>query len=220
MPYRVCSEPGCNNPLDGKDIKAKTCSPSCRQKRSRRLRKQKKEAGLAAAATPEQREIAERVRAERDDVAHKIIEQEVRPIVRESITEDTMRAIQDMVGLTPQAVRAIGEDLASEDATIRQRAYTLILKYTAGHPAIVRPPDEDKTQPLQVNFNLPRPPKEGEVGEDGEPTEVVETKECDMCEQHKPVDEFAANSDRCLNCYNEQRAKADELLEGAGGDSD
>lgn len=170
---------------------------------------------------PEQKELTERIQNEKLDVAHKVIEEEVRPVVRESITEDTLRAISDMVGLTPIAVAAIADDLASEDATIRQRAYTLIMKYTVGHQAIVRPPEEDRTQPIQVNFALPRPKAEDDLPEQEEPepieVEAVEVKTCDTCGKEAPTDEFAANSTRCLDCYAKQRARADEFLRDDGG---
>lgn len=178
-----------------------------------------------------QREITEAVERKQNDVAHELLVEEMRPVVRESITEDTLNAIGKMVGLTPIAIAAITADLASEDATIRQRAYTLILKYTVGHQAIVRPPDEDRTQPIQVNFALPRPDKtdggrdrqdRSEDVEDsgsglGEASEVldvdaVEIRTCDTCGKEAPVDDFAANSTRCLDCYAKQRARADAFL--------
>ena len=217
---RICSE--CPNPLIGKGPHAKTCSPKCRSKRSRRLNRQKRERGEETAATPAAQELAARVRGERDDILHKVIEEEVRPVVRESITEETLRAIGDMVALTPRAVEAIADDLASEDATIRQRAYSLLMKYTVGHPAVVRPPDEDRTQPIVVNFDLPRPePKHVEAELDTtEPNHIEEAQEvrtCDTCGKEAPAEDFAANSTRCLDCYAKQRARADAFLADHAG---
>jgi hypothetical protein len=151
---------------------------------------------------------------------HEVIKEEVRPVVRESITEDTIQAIGKMVGLTGVAIAALTEDLASDDATIRQRAYTLLLKYTVGHQAIVRPPDEDRTQPIEVNFALPRPERtEAQEPSPDEPVVVdaVEVKTCDTCGKEAPATEFAANSTRCLDCYAKQRARADEFLRDDDG---
>ncbi len=203
--------------LVGKGPQAKTCSSKCRAKRSRRLKRLRKQNGERSAMPPEQKELTERIEGARPDVLHKVIEEEVRPVVRESITEDTLRAISDMVALTPTAVAAIADDLASEDAVVRQRAYTLIMKYTVGHQAIVRPPEEDRTQPIQVNFALPRPPAEGEgLADQPEPepitAEAVELKTCDKCGREAPATEFAANSTRCNDCYAKQRARAEEFL--------
>ena len=167
-----------------------------------------------------QRELTERVRNEQLDVAHKIIEEEIRPVVRESITEDTLRAIGDMVALTPGAIAAITDDLASEDAVIRQRAYTLILKYTVGHQAIVRPPEEDRSQAIQVNFALPRPKGDGEDQPEAGPpieAEAIEVRTCDACGREAPVHDFAANSTRCNDCYAKQRARADQFLKDHDG---
>lgn len=211
--FRTCSE--CPNSLEGKPVQAKTCSPTCRSKRSRRLKRQHKEAGEAKALPEHQKEISERVRGEAEDVAHKVIEEEIRPVVRESITADTLAAIGKMVALTPTAVAALQEDLSSEDAVVRQRAYTLLLKYTVGHQAIVRPPEEEKGGNITVNFDLPRP-GDTPASVDGDTeildAESVELKECDLCETEKPVTEFVANSLRCLSCYEAQQDRATELL--------
>lgn len=161
-----------------------------------------------------QREITERVRGEQVDVAHKVIEEEIRPVVRESITADTLEAIGKMVALTPAAVAAIADDLASDDPVIRQRAYTLIMKYTVGHQAIVRPPEEEPGGNITVNFELPRPDTETQDVESEEVEEAVVMKTCDSCGENKPESEFVANSDRCSNCYKVQQNRAAELLDG------
>jgi len=129
---------------------------------------------------------------------------ELTPIVREAINEDVLRAIEGMVGLTPAAVAALEEDLASEDSTIRQRAYSLVIKYTVGHPALVKD-DITKNQQMTVNFNLPRPNQEdidaATVPED-------DLRLCDMCREPKRwPDEFEAYSTRCTACHEEFTAK-------------
>lgn len=196
--------------MEHKGPGGKTCSDSCRAKRSRRLRKQQKERGKESALSPAQREITDRVSDTAPDVAHRIIEEEIRPLVRESITEDTLRAIGDMVALTPGAVEAIREDLASTDAAVRQKAYTLILKYTVGHQAIVRPPDEDRTQPLEIHFNLPRPGQAVDV--DADVVDATEVRTCDKCSEEKPLTEFVAESERCVTCFEEQQEEATRIL--------
>ena len=212
---RVCSE--CPNTLRGKPPTAKTCSAACRSKRSRRLKRQAKEAGALKALPEHQKEIAARVRGQMSDVAHDVIETELRPVVREAITEETLRAIQQMVGLTPLAVEAIQEDLASDDPVLRQRAYSLVMKYTVGHGAIVTPESDDKTRPLQVNFNLPRPEEEQPATAEVE-AEAVETKVCDLCGADKPVIEFVAASDRCKSCHRAQSERAASLLDSTARD--
>lgn len=146
------------------------------------------------------------------DIAHRVIEEEIRPVVRESITADTLAAIAQMVGLTNEAVRCIAEDLQSEDAVVRQRAYTLIMKYTVGHQAIVRPPEEEKGGDITVNFELPRPELNSESISDNEEIEAVEIKTCDACGENKPAVDFVANSTRCTNCYETQQNRVAELL--------
>lgn len=209
MAYRICSE--CPNPLTGKSAAAKTCSPKCRSARSRRIRNAQRKAGEDSAYPAHAKEISERVRGETPDVARHVIEEEIRPVVRESITADTLKAIADMVALTPQAVAALQEDLASDDATIRQRAYTLLMKYTVGHSAIVTPDDDGNKGPMHVHFELPRPGSD-QPAEPVEEAEAVEVRECDHCHVEKPLDEFVANSYRCKGCFEEQQVRAATLI--------
>lgn len=217
MRRRRCSE--CGSDLGNKRPQAKTCTTECRAKRSRRLRDAKKRSEETQRLPEHAQELTEIVRGERDDVVERVVQEEIRPVVREAITEETMRAIQDLVGLTPRVVAAISEDLASEDAVIRQRAYTLVAKYTIGHPAVVRPPEETAQKQLIVNFELPRP---GDTPVDAEASAVElqedEFRQCDLCGADKPVTSFVAGSNRCADCYEGQQAKAKQLLEGISGD--
>lgn len=217
MATRRCSE--CGESLAGLAVTAKTCSQECRQKRSRRLRRQKVDAAKAAAATPEQRELSQRARNEVTDAVRDVAREELRPVVREAITQEVLDAVASLVGLTPTAVEKIKEDLESDDTTIRQRAYTLVTKYTIGHPAIMRPPEEEAARTLTVNFDLPRPEVESAVGtEDTVPDSVelvadaTEVKPCDNCGEDKPLDQFVAGSDRCQTCFDAQHEIAKAML--------
>jgi hypothetical protein len=118
---------------------------------------------------------------------------------RQALTEDVLRAIERLVGLTPAAVNALTEDLMGDDKVIRQRAYTLLFKYTTGHPALVKPEDTDDKSQLVVNFNLPRPDLKDDA--EVEPEAADELKVCDLCSQEKPVSEFEVGSSRCTECF-------------------
>jgi hypothetical protein len=188
-------------------VLTKTCGNACRLRRSRRIRRAAREVeefeqnhGLAAA------EVAAVVRRESPDVITRVMHTALEPIVRESITEDVLQAINGMVGLTVQAVNALQEDLSSEDSTVRQRAYSLVIKYTVGHPALVKPTDTDEGKQLVVNFNLPRPDSEP-IEADAE--EVIDV-ECDMCHMTKPSTEFVAGSTRCAPCFESWRSAIKE----------
>lgn len=213
---RLCSE--CGQSLAGRKANAKTCSPNCRQKRSRRLASANADAQAEAALPDHVKEIRQAARGERDDVVDRVLQEELRPVVRESITDDTLKAIRDLIALTPEAVAAIQEDLASEDATIRQKAYTLIARYTIGHPAIVRPPEEEADKQLIVHFNIPRPEQHGATeepevieAESAVPLHDDELRQCDMCGADKPITDFVAGSHRCVTCYEAQQEKARNL---------
>lgn len=177
--------------------------------------RQKKEAGAVANLPPHLKVISESVRNENQDVAHEILHDELAPVVRDALTEDVLRGISDMVALTPTIVEKIKEDLESDDANIRQKAYTLVAKYTIGHPAIVRPPDEGATGNLVVNFGLPRPGDAVEHVESDISLEADEVKPCDMCGIDKSITHFVAGSGRCQQCFDEQQAQAKEMI-GSG----
>ena len=211
MASRHCSE--CGESLVGKPASAKTCSATCRSARSRRLRRLQKE----RASLPEhQKELSDRVRGDIVDIAQDVIQDELKPFVREALTEDVLASIHSMVQLTPQVITNLTSDLADENAKVRQKAGELILKYTVGHPALVQPPDQDTTQPIQINFALPRPEEqpvelvEAEVEVVDEPSD---TRQCDACGSDKPESEFVEASDRCLDCFNAQQKQAQDILD-------
>lgn len=200
---RVCSE--CGASLAGRAAQSITCSDKCRTSRSKRLRSVR----YGPEPDPEHlRTVREVIRGERDDVPQRLLQDELRPVVREAITEDVLRGIADFVALTPQVVAAITEDLSSEDATIRQKAYSLVARYTLGHPSLV-PAEIVEDKNLVVNFNLPRPNLDATPAVDVEATEF---KTCDTCGEEKGETAFIAGSDRCAECYEKQRARAQELM--------
>lgn len=201
---RTCSE--CGGSLAAKGPHAKTCSDSCRAKRSRRLKRGK--GGLEL--PDEMKAVSEAVRNEVPDIAHDVIVEELRPVVREAMTEDVLRSIHQLVALTPTAIAALAEDLQSDDPVIRNKATTLTLKYTLGHPALIRPDDADPGKQLVVNLNLPRPEQPEIVGDETHEGEAVEdadeVRTCDKCLATKSIGDFAADSYRCTECWESQRS--------------
>lgn len=211
---------------------AKTCSDKCRQKRTRRLRRTNENIAKLREQGVVDSEITDLVRTEltrRGDgkpagtprkspnptghVSQNLIRQtiadELRPVVREALTEDVLRSIDKLVNLTPRAVEAIADDLESDNAAIRQRAYLLVTKYTIGHPALVRQEDTDPNRQLTVNFHLPRPDAP-EAIDVPPPSEDEDLRTCDLCGEAKQPEEFVADSERCLNCAEEWKAKVQE----------
>lgn len=201
-----CSE--CGNEIGGKNRNAKTCSSKCRSARSRRLQRQKRD---ARKMTPHQKEIAARIDGSIDDVTHKVVEEEIRPVVREALTQEIFNSIQQMTGLVPASIEALAADLASEDPKTRQKAYELVIRYTLGNTAVLKD-DPERHQPLTVNFALPRP---GQPEGPAEPAEITadaeEVRECDTCGSSKPASEFVENSFRCKSCFETYQKQLEEL---------
>jgi hypothetical protein len=198
---RTCSE--CGTSLAGRAPQTKTCSPEHRQQRARRVRAltraEQRDEATRNHTPPEIAEIMAVVAnpATRNNTLKRVVEQELRPIIRSAMTEELLRAIQDMMNLTPRAVAAIHEDLESDDAVIRQRAYTLLIKYTIGHPALLHGDDTSDSKQININFAaLPRP---DEIPPDAEIVEEVRV--CDLCSEPKPESEFVSGSDRCVACF-------------------
>lgn len=160
---------------------------------------------------PEQRELRSIVDHELEDQAREVAKEELRPVVREAMTEDVMKAIQSLVSLTPRVVDAISEDLDAEDPNVRQRAYTLIARYLFGKDTLVAP-ESDTASGLVVHFQLPRPGDE-EPTEGEEVVDVEAVRTCDLCENEKPESQFVSGSDRCRDCFNGLKDKTAELLD-------
>lgn len=198
---RVCSE--CGGSLKGKAPTALTCTGECRTARSRRL----KRAGSHEATEA----MTEVVHSEINTVGREVLRDELRPIVREALTEEALRAVAGLLELTPLAVQCIHEDLLDEDKVVRQRAYTLLVKYTMGHPALVNSNETSSEKQLVVNFNLPRPVASGETfdapGDSAVPGEADEIRTCDTCGVEKLWPrEFVDESTRCITCHETLRS--------------
>lgn len=208
-PARRCSE--CGASLEGRSPSARTCTDKCREARKRRLKradKQRSDALAAANTLPDHLQPLTQAIAKDDrkvtDIVHETFKEELRPVVREAITEDVLRAVGQMMRLTPRMVSLIEADMADPDPSVRQKAYTLLAKYTLGNPSVAPASAEAVQAPMQVVFNLPRP---GSSAPESAPEEAVELRECCECHQHKPTDEFVANSERCSDCHEEVQAR-------------
>lgn len=205
MAARMCSEwglrEGCAGSLEGLSPQALTCGVACRQHRARRL----KAARIDSTALEATRGVRELVRAGGQDAVQAVLKQELTPLVREAIDDDVLAAIGKMVGLTTKAVARLERDLDGEDAVIAQRAAALVVKYTVGHPALVKPVDETP-QALTVHFNLPRPDGTVEAPAVDEEGEEITDFVCDQCGEERAAELRVAGSDRCEICFQATRA--------------
>lgn len=165
---------------------------------------------------PDHPSLSQLARADVADVVRDEARKIVAPVVREAIDDEILSAVRKMVGLAPLAVAAMEEDLLGSDPRLRQNAYSQLLKYTIGHPAI-GPKDAEATDRVVINLGLPRPGTpsiEQDTWSDGK---AVEIKTCDTCGEEKPSDQFVGMSTRCIMCFANQQDAAAELLEKAGG---
>jgi hypothetical protein len=204
---RRCTE--CGNALE--DKRAITCSASCRSKRHRRLRKRE----------PSGRSVEQLTHDEVERAAQETLKEEIAPVIRESLTDEVLDALRDLVQLVPEAVQALRDDLSdTNDKDRRQRAYTQLLRYTAGHGALV-PDQTDQTRTVEVVLNgIPHAQSTGPVSAAPAPNgHGVRTRQCDMCKTDYPdvPDNFVGQSDRCWNCFNGLKNSVAQIEERTGG---
>jgi len=210
---RPCTECSTLLPWDSPSVR-KTCSDKCRKQRTRRMRKTRQRASAVASEarsySPERKAIAKVVsRTAVKDVGHELMKEELRPIVKEALTDEVLAALNGLVALTADAVCALREDIQqSDNKELRQKAYSLLLRYTAGNASIAPKAVEEEAKAMQVMFAVPRPGQDAD--EHDVPGEAVELRDCAECKQSKPADEFVANSDRCTKCHEQFAAKVRE----------
>lgn len=216
MPYKAagrCSECGAklvNEDGSPRPAGTKTCSSSCRQKRARRLKRAQIKAGAASKFEPEHQEMAAATRGEAVDVAHEVMKEELRPVVREAMTADVLAGIDSLIKSQPRAIELLQQQMESSDETIAQRAVTLLLKYTMGNPSVAPPPTEKAPAPMTVTFNIPRP---GDITSGSiEAGDAEELRDCTDCGLSKPDSEMVGGSDRCQECFSAMQAKVEERL--------
>lgn len=135
-------------------------------------------------------------------------------MVREAMTNEVVISLREMVGLSIAAIKVLEEDLQSDNARLRQKAAELILRYSVGNEQF-RPEPEHAQRDIQINFALPRPEAPEEITAEADVVEdepTTDTRQCDMCQGYKPDSQFVEGSERCRECFDEQQAMAERLL--------
>lgn len=217
---------------------AKTCSDACRNKRSRRRKRQ------GAAFTEFDREAGE-IQAAMDSateallddlpaVAREVMADELRPIFREHLSGAVLQGIGDMVGLLPRAQAALelqleaermvldsegtpvmvdGQPLMVPDHAMRDKAIAHVLRYTVGQPGLAPQPEAPEQAPIIVNFGG-MPPPTGYVDGTADVVELgMNERLCDTCGVAKDVTEFVGGSSRCEECHEKNRARVQLAIE-------
>lgn len=208
-----CSE--CGTPLTGRQ--KYTCGTSkCKDRRKRRnkARNHARNRAIAEAKTlpPHLKPLSQK---EVQDAGKRVLQEELRPVVREAITADVLQGIADLVRLTPKMVELIEADLESPDPVIRQKAYTLLARYTLGNASVAPANAEAQPAPMQVTFLMPRPGDEPTAVPVA--TEAEELRECVECQAEKPAGQFVGASPRCQDCHADLMGLVDARF-GTDGD--
>lgn len=234
MANLVCSECGERLP-EGTHPSRLTCpdtpdKPSCANRRKQRLKSAARKAArqrakprsasgglehdyrgepMHQAAIPSVSGVSSAI----DEIGHKVIAEELRPMIRQALTDNVLDALTKLVGITPDIVARLAEDVNDEDPVVRQKAYGLVLRYVLGHGA-VQPKDEAERATMTVLFeSMPRPapdatsPEPPQLPEPAVEVEADELKPCEDCNVEKPVTEFDNDAPRCRQCVAEYKAK-------------
>lgn len=237
-PRRRCLE--CGAPLEG-GVQQKFCNDAHRKRYARRQERktrtrERTQHPEAAPGDPDNArsavgifptsDISEIVGKRRDEIIRQTFIEELRPVVREAIDEDAVRAIKGMVGLAPTAVLVLQQDLLSSDAVTRSKAAQLVVKYTLGNPNVV-PPREGSATGVTIINQLPdaaaplRVDAEGSAYDDT-PTlspsaDTDELRTCDTCNLPKPLGQFPGDGPRCAQCLADRKQ---QVLEAFALDSE
>lgn len=204
-----CSE--CKKSLAEFKVGTKTCSRSCREKRSRRLTRARKLGGSESPYSPEVRAVALAARRDAKNIVPDLVLSEALPIIREQLTDEVVKSLGSMLALVPAAIAAIKEDVSNPDPMVHQRASELVMRYTLGHKSIAPPSQDVAPAPMTVNLLIPGSGSDPDLALDvSMPGEADEIKECIECRSHKPAPDFVAGSDRCTACDDAFRTKVTE----------
>jgi hypothetical protein len=235
MKQLVCTECGERLPA-GSHPTRKTCPPdpargkNCPEKRKSRLKTARRQAArkrsqgnggvdyrdepMHQAALPNGSGVSSAI----DEVGHIVIAEELRPLIREALTDHVLLSLRQLVGITPDIVARLSEDVNDTDPVVRQKAYGLVLRYVLGHGAVQPKPDEASGN-LHIHFDsMPRPDGfDGGIEDDPEAQDDVEAVEvpdghrlCEDCLEPKPLEQFDEAAPRCDECVGRYR---DEVLE-------
>jgi hypothetical protein len=210
----LCANPGCTRGPGGEvariEGRAKTCSAACRQAFNRRKKRNYAEGSAEGIA----RRDAARLELDAGDkqgIIEEIFREELRPHVREAITEGTVKGIHALVTLMPELVESLRGDLDSIDPVARGRAQTLLAKYTMG---FMDPKAEQANRPLTINLAaMPSPDNLG-LGEAVPNLDEQPWIECARCHEERPASDFEEGAPRCNSCQAEIRAAVQETYGG------
>lgn len=200
-PRRVCLN--CGRALAGRDVRRKTCSDRCRKAIQRARGAQR------VTSLPDAELTGDAIHNERGarSPLRQVISEELRPIVREAIDEEVIKAIGALVRLSPGAIAALEDDLDSDDPLIRQRAYSLVLKFALDN-AHITPPRADKPH-LQVDVNLPRPDTTPAppLDDASRALEPAPGRICVGCREPRAASDFQADAPMCSRCLEQRRER-------------
>lgn len=237
-PRRRCLE--CGAPLEG-GVQQRFCNDAHRKRYARRQARKQRTAERrqhperapgepdterAAEGMLPHSDVSELVGKRRDEIIRQTFIEELRPIVREAIDEDAVRAIKGMVGLAPTAVLVLQQDLLSDDPVTRSKAAALVIKYTLGNPNVTPPRDAGGSGITIINnlpdaTTVPASEFQGRLDEVIESTAVddvdglgpwpdvddeIALRACDTCNLPQPLIEFPGDGPRCATCLAERKA--------------
>lgn len=243
----ICTE--CGTPYTSRNPHSKVHSDACRMRRNRRKRREGGaftdfaiDAGPTADAM---QEAAKHAIADLPQVARDVLAGELRPVVREHLTQAVLDSIGSMVDLLPLVHAALADDLVAvrtlrtHDGDIiygddgepiyevdydrRSRAVQIVLKNTVQHGGVAPQAEKPEMAPLTIHFDgMQAPLSVGAVTVDGAAYEAVVdlpagARQCDSCGEIKPDDEFVGASDRCEACHAGARDRIQAAIEARTG---
>lgn len=208
----------CGTEFEPRSGNQKFCdNPECKPAhyRKRTERRQAEKAALEAMRDPAYAEVFSE--SEERTLLQTILREELQPFVREQISEETIQAIGKLYKLVPKALAVLQADLSHPDPVVRQKAVTLIMRYSMSDSLLPKQEDTSPQMHVHVPASLQVPAPEAidsTVAEDSD-VHVLGQRQCEQCGEHKPADQFEGNARRCQRCVDSFRRETLEQVLGS-----
>lgn len=212
--------------------RSKYCKDACRVSWHRK-QKRKREVVAAQVVEPEHiKKIKELVFAgaegEMAAIVRSVFDDHVRHEIDLHIKDNLLGMTEVLVDMAPHAIRALEDDLRSEDDYIRSRAYALWFKYIM--PMQQKKTDENDTGNVNIVLATPFSERMAEARQEleGEVIDMTGWIECYVCHQTKHPDAMRFHDERsgttreiCTTCLWKKKApgmRAGEVDDDGNGD--
>ncbi len=191
------------------------CKDSHRAAWHNKLKREKERARAKHQVTPEHVKKIKALAFNNDEsemanLVRSVFEESVRDEINQHVRDNLLGLTEVLVDMAPEAIRALQEDLSSEDDYVRSRAYALWFKYVM--PMQKEAKSEEDNSPVQVILHTPLTERIAALRDDKEAeyVDVSDWPECYVCHKTKHPDAMRRHDDKrhiCTTCAAKKDAR-------------